>query len=306
MKILDIFSKDIFLKILSLAFAVLLWFFVVLEDKVEQVLTVNVKVKHLPKKLILVKPPPRKITVYVTGPRSILRTIRRPLKFKLDLEGYKPGRYVISLSERQIERKIKLPAGLKVIKIDPKQFEIVLEKEIEKILPVEPGIYGSPAQGWKIAKIEVIPNKVKVYGPQSLVNRLRRIHTAPIDINGLSGSVIRKVPLDLPDLIKVKGSKTVEVHIKFTEHVVTREIKDLPIVVKGASSKVELSPPKITAILQGPEHILGPFSNLQIKAFVDVRDLKPGIYKIKVQLQLPAGIRLIRLTPPKIKVRILK
>ena len=306
MKLVDLLTKDIFLKLLSLAFAVLLWFFVVLEDKVEQVLTVHVKVKHLPKNLVLVKPPPRTITVYVTGPRSILRTIRRPLKFKLDLEDYKPGRYIISLSERKIKRKIKLPAGLKVIKIDPKQFEIVLEKEVEKVVPVEVGIYGSPPQGWKVVKIEVIPDKVKVYGPQSIISRLRRVRTVPIDINELTGSVKKRVPLDLPDLVKVKGDNTVEVHIKVAEHIVTREIKDLPLIVKGAKSNIEYSTKKVTTILQGPERLVGPFANLKIEAYIDVRGLKPGVHKVKVQIDLPPGVKLLKVEPREVEVKILE
>ncbi|NPB09799.1 MAG: YbbR-like domain-containing protein, partial [Thermodesulfobacteria bacterium] len=124
---LDFFSKNIFLKLLSLAFAVLLWFFVVLEDKVEQAVQVEIRVKNVPEKLILVKPPPKTITVYVTGPRSILRNLtHRPLVLTLDLEDFKPGSHTIFFREKDID----LPAGLKVIKIEPSQVEIVLEREV--------------------------------------------------------------------------------------------------------------------------------------------------------------------------------
>ncbi len=297
----DFFSKNIFLKLLSLAFAILLWFFVVLEDKVEQAVQVEIRVKNLPANLILVKPPPPSITVYVTGPRSILRNLtHRPLVLTIDLEDFKPGSHTVFFREKDID----LPAGLKITKIEPSQIEIILEREVEKTVSVEPGIYGSPPPGWKIAEIEVIPKKVKVRGPKSVVYRLRRVRTKPVDINGLTGFVTRKVPLDLPDLVQVKGPSLVEVRIRIVEHVVTREFKDLPIEIRGAKGKVDLERRTANTILQGPERLLGPFAKTRVKAFVDVKGLKPGRYLLELRLEIPAGVKLLKLEPKKVKVRI--
>ncbi len=297
----DLLSKNFFLKVLSLSFAVVLWFFVVLEDKVEQAVQVEIRVKNVPPKLILVKPPPPSITVYVTGPRSILRNLtHRPLVLTIDLEDFKAGSHTLFFREKDIN----LPAGLKVTKIEPSQVEIILEREVEKTVAVEPGIYGSPPPGWKIAEIEVIPKKVKVCGPKSIVYRLRRVRTKPVDINGLTGFVTRKVPLDLPDLVQVKGPSLVEVRIKIVEHVVTREFKDLPIQVRGAKTKVDLSRQTVNTILQGPERLLGPFAKTRVEAFVDVSELKPGRYLLEIKLEIPPGVKLLKLEPKKINVKI--
>ncbi len=295
-------SQNLFLKLLSLFFAVLLWFFVVLEDKVEKEVSAEIKVKNVPRNLILVKKPPSFVTVYLTGPRSILRTLEKnPLTIKLDLKDYEPGKHVIKIKPKHLN----LPAGLNVSRIDPPQFEIVLERLARKTVKVEPSIYGSPPPGWKIVSIKVDPRKVHVTGPKSIVSKLRKVRTKAVDISGATADVRKKVPLNLPALVTA-DQKEVEVYVRIVEHTVTKEIKDLPIHVVGPKRKVKLFQTAVTIILQGPERLLGAFSDLKIEAFVDVSRLKPGRYWREVEIKIPPGIKLLKVEPKRVKVQILR
>ncbi len=300
---LNFFRQNIFLKILSLVFAIILWFFVVLEDKVEQDVDVFIHYQHVPKGLMLVNTPPNKIHVKVVGPRSILRNLsRKTLSLNIDLSEFERGRHLVVLHPKDIP----LPAGLEIIGIQPEKIEIVLERIASRLVPVEPMLEGSPPSGWKLVKVTVIPSKVRIRGPESLVYRIKRLRTKPIDISNLKGEVVRVVELEVPDMLTVLPSALVKVKLLIKEKIVEREIKDLKVNAQGASGPVKLKPSKICVLLRGPERLLGPFAELKIEALVDLRGLKPGQYRLPVKIKLPEGIKIIDVQPKKIIVEITK
>ncbi len=299
---LNFFRQNIFLKIISLLFAIVLWFFVVLEDKVEQDIQIAVHYQNIPKGLMLVKAP-RKVLVKVVGPRSILRNLsRRPLSLSLDLKKLRAGKHLITIGAKDLS----LPAGLEVVDIEPEKIEVVLERIVTRKLPVEAVIEGSPPPGWKIAEVKVTPAKIRLCGPESLLFGLRRVKTKPININGLTGEVVKIVEVDLPKEIKFGLPRMVKVQIKIVEKVVEREIKDLPIKVVGSEKEVKLEPEKVSAILKGPERVLGPFSETKIKAIVDLTHLKQGWHRVRVKLIIPPEVKILELKPKQIKVFIPK
>ncbi len=300
---LNFFRQNIFLKILSIFFAVVLWFFVVLEDKVEQVVEVVINCKHLSEKLVAVKPPPEKILVKVVGPRSILRNLtRHPVSLTLDLKDFGPGSHIITIHNKDLS----LPGGLDVIGIEPKEFEIVLERLISRKVSVEPLLEGSPPFGWKVAKVEVKPNKVRIVGPESVILRLRKVKTKPIDISGCTGEVVKITEVDLPDQIKSVSPRLVKVKIKIIENIVEREIKDLPVKAIGIKKKVNLVPQSIFVRLKGPERILGPFAETKIEAIADLSNLQAGKHRVKIKLSIPAEVKVLKLRPKIVTVFIPK
>jgi len=296
------FSQNLFLKILSLAFAILLWFFVVLEDKVEKEITAEIKVTDIPAGLVLIKEPPAYVYIKVMGPRSILRSIeKKPVVVVLNLKGLGVGKHRIKITPRMLD----LPAGLSIQEISPDEIEIVLEKEARRVVKVKPVIYGTPKQGWIVDEIKVSPDKVKIKGPRSLIYRIREIQTRPIDITGLYGEVKKIALLDIPPMIKADHDR-VEVTIRFKEKIVTREIKDLPIQIKGLPKgrHATLEPSKINLVLKGPERLLGAFAELKIKAYVELKKLTPAKQLLEIKIELPPGVKVLELEPRKIKVNL--
>ncbi len=300
---LNILKQNIFLKILSLIFAIILWFFVVLEDKVEQDVDVFVHYENIPRGLMLVNTPPIKIHVKVVGPRSILRNLtRKTLYINIDLSELEPGHHFIVVHPKDIP----LPGGLEVIAIQPKKIELVLERIVSRLVPVEPILAGSPPSGWKLVQVSVIPPKVRLKGPESIVYKIKRLRTKPVDLSNLTGEVTKTVELEVPDMITVIPAPIVKIKFLIKEKIVEREIRDLPITIQGAQGPITLKPQKVSAILRGPERLLGPFASPKIKAFVDLKGLKPGRHRVPVHISLPSEVKLIRLQPKKIIVYISK
>jgi YbbR domain-containing protein len=127
--ILRFFSENLALKILSLAFAVVLWFFVMGEQRHESSHVVQVEYRNLPKGLIIASEVPDAVAVTLSGPRAMLVHLGPDdLSLPLDLAGLKPG----LTSFKRLEEHLKAPGGLVVTRISPASIDVRLERAREE------------------------------------------------------------------------------------------------------------------------------------------------------------------------------
>ena len=63
------------------------------------------------------------------------------------------------------------------------------ETEVEREIPVEPLIAGTPAAGYRLKEITVTPKKVRVKGPEDQLNAIHKVMTQTISIDGQSRSL---------------------------------------------------------------------------------------------------------------------
>ncbi len=66
--------------------------------------------------------------------------------------------------------------------------------------------------------------------------------------------------------------------------------------------QTKLNPEHISVKIRGASHIVDKLTSKSILVFVDVGNLNKGKYVLPVQIKLPAGVKLIQITPPIIKV----
>jgi hypothetical protein len=94
---------------------------------------------------------------------------------------------------------VSIPVGAEVKEIYPSQvylkFELIKEMELE----VVPNLVGELKEGLKLMKVEVIPPKVLIRGPESQFKEDYRVSTRPIDKASLSQSVELIAYLILPN-----------------------------------------------------------------------------------------------------------
>ncbi len=188
--------KDLYLKFLALFFAFLLWFFVVLQDKIQKEVKLRLVFRNLPKNMVLLRVKPTEFELKVIGPRSILRSLSdKPVILPLDLSRYTAGTHTITLSAEEV----KLPSGLKVLEIDPPEVEIVLDLVVKKWLKVKPDLRGSPPENCHLKKVRVEPVSVKVRGARKILRRLKVLYTHPIYLSDRCESFQLEVPLSIPE-----------------------------------------------------------------------------------------------------------
>ena len=122
-------TENLSLKLLALAFAVILWFFVMGEQRHEVAHVVTVDYRNLPKGLIIANEVPDAVAVTLSGPRALLVHLGPDdLSLPLDLSGLRPG----VTSFKRLEENLKAPSGLVVTRISPATIDIRLERVHEE------------------------------------------------------------------------------------------------------------------------------------------------------------------------------
>ncbi|KAA0258183.1 hypothetical protein FHQ18_07260 [Deferribacter autotrophicus] len=298
------FLKNIELKIISVLLALFLWFIVVTSDYQESTFDVPIVLDNLNKGLIAVYDT-NIIRVTLKGPNYLLKTISfNDVKIKIDATvlSYGKNRYAISFND------VYTPKGVEVVKIEPKFITITIDKMIEKKVKVVPVFIGSPKVGFKIKKVKMTPEIVVVKGAKKSINDIQTIETLPIDITNKYRDLTYNISVKKEaGMMKITPSY-VEVYIEFTEDIVTRTV-ELPImVINKRNYKVKLLNEKVKVKLKGRKDIITD-EKIQdaVKIFVDVSEiLEPGRYLKEVQYNDGKKIEVLKITPDKVRIEVMK
>jgi YbbR domain-containing protein len=199
------------IKLLSLAFAMVLWLFVMGEQDTEVGYTVPLEIKNVPKGLIIANQIPGHVDVRLTGSRTLLANIQgSDLEVSVDLHDAKPG----ITTFRSLDERLNLPRSIVVSRMSPSYVDVKLERLVEKEVPLQVVFDGSPAPGFSIVEVMAAPDVVAVEGAESEMKRITEVETEAVDVDGLKASFSLTVPLNYAGiysrLVKVK---TVEVQV---------------------------------------------------------------------------------------------
>jgi hypothetical protein len=111
------------LKLLSVIFAVLLWVFVVSEDRNEVVLAVPLDLVDRPAGLDVAMVGVEAVVVRLEGLRGVVSRLRDDdLRAEVSLRDARPGRFVARLAPANI----RVPSGVRVVQVTPSQVSATL------------------------------------------------------------------------------------------------------------------------------------------------------------------------------------
>jgi YbbR domain-containing protein len=287
----DLVFRNLSLKILSLFFAVSLWLFVNLKATAESTLQVPVVWENVPDLLVITNEVNDSIRVRVTGPRRILSNLEpQRLPVTLDLSGAKVG-----LSTYQInEKMIHLPPGLAAAVLAPDTIQFRFELSVKKEVEVRPTFKGRPAEGYALASVEVVPNRVEVVGAQSELQGVAHVDTEAIEVTERrQGFNLRvKVAPAQAHVWPVTGQGEVEVRVGIAEKMVQRLVKQVSVKIENARGVVRLEPPRVDVVLEGTSGKVDAIRPEQIEASVLLPEEAPIPESLPVIIELPVeGVR---------------
>lgn len=257
---------------------------------------IPVDIGKTPEGLTITGPPLRGIEVRVRGPKALILTLSDlNLRYVLDLSGIDAGVKSIPINQDHI----RLPNGISIISINPSCLTVRAEKEVERKLPVIITFSGKPASGFLVADAVAKPSSVILRGPESILGFLEEVPTKPIDINGLSESFKRETALYLAEEIDVLSSSGIILaEIFIEEKIVTKEFHDIPVEGKDSPYIYNITPPAINIVVKGPVNILEKLHRKNgLKVYVDLKELKPGVYVRRAAITLPVKTTLVGVKP---------
>jgi YbbR domain-containing protein len=197
------------LKLVSLALATVLWFVIAGEKTSEMGLSVPVELKNFPKELELTGDAVNAVEVRLRASPSIIQSLGpQDVSAFVDLSGVVEGEHLVNLTADSI----RLPFGVKVVRINPSTLTLNLERTVQKVVPVRARLLGRPAAGYEVAEVTTTPPEVRVTGPKSRIQEVEGAFTEPVSVEGLDATVTESVNLGVEDpLLRIQGSPRVRV-----------------------------------------------------------------------------------------------
>ncbi len=301
----QVLTRNLALKLLSLAIAFSIWFFVNFGERdTEETLKVPLELRNIPAHLMIASPRVDFIDLRVSGPRALLGRIdRNRLAMMLDLGGVRPGPAVFRLDTDALS----LPRGVKVQRITPAQVTLELERVGHKSVPVHLRLTGKPPAGLQVVDTKVAPETVQVSGPVSDVEDVQAASTEPIDIrNAGSGTIERELALDPPSEYLAFSANRVAAQVRIEEVPVTREFKGVEVQVRNAALEYRVRPDHLRVTVRGPRRLV---DNLELDAgavYIDAEGVTVGDYLLKPTVDLPSGVQLVSLEPARVELALWK
>jgi len=275
---------NIALKLLSLALALALWFVIAGEASSEMGLSIPVELQNFPRELELTGEPVDRVEIRVRAtPGVIQRLGPGDVTAQVDLTGAAEGERIVHMTERTI----RVPFGVKVVKIAPSILTLNLERTVEKEVPVRPRLNGRPAPGYEVGELTAQPEMVKVAGPRSRVREIESAFTEAVSVEGAEASVSEQVTLGLEDpLLRIQGGSRVKVTARVRPVHERRAFDDLPVAVRGGAAT--LSPSRVRVVLEGPADELRRVTEDSVRPYVDTTSLS-GSRRAVVAVELIPG-----------------
>jgi YbbR domain-containing protein len=181
------------LKLLSLAFALVLWFFVMGEQRLERSCSVPLELKNMPVGVMVANDIPSHIEVRISGPRTLLMNLHpEDIGISVDLKGLRPGLTTF----KRLEERLDLPGPLKVTRLSPSYIDVRLERVMTKTVPVKVRLTGNPARGYRVARVVSDPARATIEGAKSELEKVEMVLTDEVEVDGITENFTTVTPLN--------------------------------------------------------------------------------------------------------------
>jgi YbbR-like protein len=181
------------LKVLSVVLAVFLWAVVVGEQKVDVTMNVPLEIKGLRRNLVVVNEPTDTLEVRVRGPKTLVSTMS-PAEIVMEglTTNLSDGENLIAIRPEMVH----VPRGIEVVDVTPRRVRVVLDALVEREVEVNPRVEGSLPKGYVLKRVSSNPASVRMTGPRNDLQRLTRVYTLPINLDGHSASFTARALLE--------------------------------------------------------------------------------------------------------------
>ena len=199
------------LKLLSLAFAVVLWLAVARDPQAVIAVEVPIEFNNIPQNLEISSESIPRIQIRLRGPEHTIRRLQpSDVYAELELNGQKAGDHTFDITSRQIHQ----PLGLEVVQVVPSQIRVSFDTRMTRQVEVRPRVIGTFAQGYRIARVTTNPLTVTIGGPLKHVEAVDSAITDPVDVSGVMDRITATRQAYVSDpLVQVTDPQPVQVTV---------------------------------------------------------------------------------------------
>ncbi len=179
----------------SLLIAVIFWSALILGQKqiVERTMAIPVEYTPPGAGLVIAGTRAQEIIIHAAGPKSAMNdfALSEP-KATIDLSKLMQGTHVIPVTGENVD----YPKDVSILDISPADLEVTLTSLTRQSAAIVPQLIGQLPNGFKIKKIEVVPDSLQVFAPPNRqADKALSVSTTPIYLNSISrdGRILSKI-----------------------------------------------------------------------------------------------------------------
>lgn len=311
--------NNLSLKILSAVCAIIIWIIIVnVYDPSTSVTVSGVEVQLVNTESLTEKEyayevvDGSKISVYISGPRSIVTDIKaKDIVATADLSNVTVFSDYVDIDVKVVKDGVSASS----IEIAPKTTAIRLkiENRVTKTFNIDTELVGTPADGYVIGGQQISPSSVKVTGTSSVVDSISSVKVS-YDVSGATMNISDAAPIKIYDSQgteivddRIELSKTavdIKVNVLMTKTVpVTYKTKGTPADGYGVSG---IDQTVTEAVIAGTEDALRDVNSIDVPdSAIDVSGLNADkIFHVRLSSYLPGNITVMSEGVVNVTVRI--
>jgi YbbR domain-containing protein len=296
--------RNVGLKLLALALAILLWLTVAGEHVVERSLRVPLEFRNVPQALEIVGNTPDTVDVRLRGSSALLSRVQPgEIVAVLDLAGARSGSRLFHIRADEV----RAPFGVEVAQVIPSTLALELEKSARRTVPVLPATDGDPAPGYVVGRITADPAAVEIVGPESRVRQVTEATTEPVPIKDAKVRVRDAVAIGLADTsVRLAQPQNAQVTVEIVPAPVERELTAVPVRYRNLSPglSAQMAPRFVNISIRGGQDALAKVVPDGVQAFVDLAGLGAGRYNLRVQVDPTEHFGVVAIEPAVVSVTV--
>lgn len=249
-----LFLEDWTLKALALLITLGLWYAVTTQRAPATKRLHDVPLEFLlPDDVDIGNDPLDRVDVMLEGSQDKLAVLTaRDLVAQVDVTSLLPGDRNPRLTDKNVS--MELPEGVRILEITPRSLTLHLEPVIEREVPVAARFEGASPAGFERGAVVVMPERIRVRGPESHINAVERAFTETISLAGKRETLaLPQVSVDIPDHKVVPLDTVVSVRVEIAEEQSERRFTNVPV---GIDSNVKVSPDTAVVTVRGPRSVV--------------------------------------------------
>lgn len=183
------------------------WGLKMLDDNYQTEFTIPLKLKNVPKDVIITSELQNEVKVRVEDRGTVLMNYmlgRSFLPVFIDFEEYKKSGPNVIVPHSELIKKVsaQLNTSTKLTSLLPDSIGFIYSEGIMKKVPVMTNGKITPAMQYYISDIKISPDSVIVYAPQYVLDNIQSAYISQLDCENISEETKRNVPLK-----RIEGAK---------------------------------------------------------------------------------------------------
>lgn len=214
MKLKRLLFNNFGLKLTALLFALFVWIQITGKERsyIEKTIDVNAEYINVSKNIDVRSVRPEKARVKIKGPSSEVNGISsEDFKLRVDLKGIRESMKLNFFTEDYLT----YPAVAKIVSIQPKMIEIIVEELMTKEVQIKVRYVNALKPGIKLVRSRINPEKVKIYGYKSKIQMISTVYPVEsVDLSRITESKTFNLPLKKSEeILKFENTDQVEISI---------------------------------------------------------------------------------------------